>query len=42
MSKQVTGLASGQVTTWTSWHRWTDIVPATPARQTTKPSGLGS
>ena len=25
MSKQVTGLASGQVTTWTSWHRWTAI-----------------
>jgi SRSO17 transposase len=23
MSKQVTGLDSGQVTTWTSWHRWT-------------------
>ena len=25
MSKQVTGLDSGQVTTWTSWHRWTAI-----------------
>ena len=25
MSKQVTGLGSGQVTTWTSWHRWTAI-----------------
>jgi len=24
-SKQVTGLDSGQVTTWTSWHRWTAI-----------------
>ncbi len=23
MSEQVTGLDSGQVTTWTSWHRWT-------------------
>jgi hypothetical protein len=25
MSKQVTGLDSGQVTTWTYWHRWTAI-----------------
>lgn len=25
MSKQVTGLDSGQVTTWTSWYRWTAI-----------------
>jgi SRSO17 transposase len=25
MSKQVNGLDSGQVTTWTSWHRWTAI-----------------
>jgi SRSO17 transposase len=25
MSKQVTGLDSGQVTTWTSWHRWTAV-----------------
>ena len=25
MSKQVSGLDSGQVTTWTSWHRWTAI-----------------
>jgi hypothetical protein len=25
MSKQVTGLDSGQVTTWTSWHCWTAI-----------------
>ena len=25
MSKQVTGLDSRQVTTWTSWHRWTAI-----------------
>jgi SRSO17 transposase len=25
LSKQVTGLDSGQVTTWTSWHRWTAI-----------------
>jgi SRSO17 transposase len=25
MSKQVTGLDSGQVSTWTSWHRWTAI-----------------
>jgi SRSO17 transposase len=25
ISKQVTGLAAGQVTTWTSWHRWTAI-----------------
>jgi SRSO17 transposase len=24
-AKQVTGLDSGQVTTWTSWHRWTAI-----------------
>ena len=24
-SKQVSGLDSGQVTTWTSWHRWTAI-----------------
>ncbi|HXT91916.1 MAG TPA: IS701 family transposase [Trebonia sp.] len=24
-SKQVTGLDSGQVTTWTSWHRWTAV-----------------
>jgi SRSO17 transposase len=24
-SKQVSGLNSGQVTTWTSWHRWTAI-----------------
>ena len=24
-SKQVTGLDSGQVTTWASWHRWTAI-----------------
>jgi SRSO17 transposase len=25
LSKQVTGLDSGQVTTWTSWHRWTAV-----------------
>jgi len=25
VSKQVSGLDSGQVTTWTSWHRWTAI-----------------
>ncbi len=25
LSKQVTGLDSGQVTTWASWHRWTAI-----------------
>jgi hypothetical protein len=25
MSKQVTGMDSGQVTTWTSWHRWTAV-----------------
>jgi SRSO17 transposase len=25
MTKQVSGLDSGQVTTWTSWHRWTAI-----------------
>jgi SRSO17 transposase len=25
ISKQVSGLDSGQVTTWTSWHRWTAI-----------------
>lgn len=25
LSKQATGLDSGQVTTWTSWHRWTAI-----------------
>src|SRR5215472_7956413 len=25
ISKQVTGLDSGQVTTWTSWHRWTAV-----------------
>jgi SRSO17 transposase len=25
LTKQVTGLDSGQVTTWTSWHRWTAI-----------------
>ncbi len=25
MSKQVAGLDAGQVTTWTSWHRWTAI-----------------
>jgi SRSO17 transposase len=25
ISKQVAGLDSGQVTTWTSWHRWTAI-----------------
>ena len=25
ISKQVTGLDAGQVTTWTSWHRWTAI-----------------
>jgi SRSO17 transposase len=25
LSKQVTGLDAGQVTTWTSWHRWTAI-----------------
>ncbi len=25
ISKQVTGLDTGQVTTWTSWHRWTAI-----------------
>jgi hypothetical protein len=25
MSKQVTGLDSGHVTTWTCWHRWTAI-----------------
>jgi SRSO17 transposase len=25
LSKQVDGLDSGQVTTWTSWHRWTAI-----------------
>jgi SRSO17 transposase len=25
LSKQVAGLDSGQVTTWTSWHRWTAI-----------------
>ena len=24
-SKQVSGLDSGQITTWTSWHRWTAI-----------------
>jgi SRSO17 transposase len=31
MSKQVTGLDSGQVTTWTSWHRWTAISPLAAA-----------
>ena len=25
LSKQVNGLDSGQVTTWTSWHRWTAL-----------------
>jgi hypothetical protein len=25
LSKQVSGLDSGQVTTWTSWHRWTAL-----------------
>jgi SRSO17 transposase len=25
LAKQVTGLDSGQVTSWTSWHRWTAI-----------------
>jgi SRSO17 transposase len=25
LAKQATGLDSGQVTTWTSWHRWTAI-----------------
>ncbi len=25
LSKQVSGLGSGQVTTWASWHRWTAI-----------------
>jgi hypothetical protein len=25
LSKQVSGLDSGQVTSWTSWHRWTAI-----------------
>ncbi len=25
LTKQATGLDSGQVTTWTSWHRWTAI-----------------
>ena len=25
LAKQVGGLDSGQVTTWTSWHRWTAI-----------------
>jgi SRSO17 transposase len=25
LTKQVSGLDSGQVTTWTSWHRWTAI-----------------
>jgi SRSO17 transposase len=25
LTKQVTGLDSGQVTSWTSWHRWTAI-----------------
>ncbi len=25
LSKQAAGLDSGQVTTWTSWHRWTAI-----------------
>jgi SRSO17 transposase len=25
LAKQVSGLDSGQVTTWTSWHRWTAI-----------------
>jgi hypothetical protein len=25
ISKQVAGLDAGQVTTWTSWHRWTAI-----------------
>lgn len=25
MGKQVAGLDSGQVTTWTSWHRWTAV-----------------
>jgi SRSO17 transposase len=25
LTKQVTGLDSGQVTTWTSWHRWTAV-----------------
>jgi hypothetical protein len=25
ISKQVAGLGAGQVTTWTSWHRWTAI-----------------
>jgi hypothetical protein len=24
-AKQVSGLDSGQVTTWTSWHRWTAV-----------------
>ena len=28
LTKQVSGLDSGQVTTWTSWHRWTAIEPA--------------
>lgn len=27
MSKQVTGLDAGQVTTWASWHRRTAIAP---------------
>ena len=25
LTKQVTGLDSGQITTWTSWHRWIAI-----------------
>jgi hypothetical protein len=25
LSKQAAGLESGQVTTWTSWHRWTAV-----------------
>jgi SRSO17 transposase len=31
ISKQVAGLDSGQVTTWTSWHRWTALSMAATA-----------
>jgi SRSO17 transposase len=31
VSKQVAGLDSGQVTTWTSWHRWTALSLAAAA-----------
>ena len=42
LTKQVTGLDSGQVTTWTSWHRWTAIsllACGLPGRRSRLPAG---